>query len=556
MDRKGELVKLRNAFGLAWIAMALVGCGGGGGGGDGGGSTSVPSAPTPTPTQPTPAVGVTVTSAPISQTVTSSTALHLVWLEGTWTGSNLTGPVYLKVSDSGNAFELPAPQLSQDGKFRYTIAVVRSPNGTRTGKLTVSACSDAACAKPYTGTVGTVDYLLYYSDLREWETVQGTSSHSGYMPTTIDPARIQEAWQWSFPKDATAASSSIARPATGPGTVFVTGSNIAADGSLFGGAAFALDEATGKPRWTVPIQGHALAPGATRGFVFLPALGSNALLTVVDAVQGRVQYTYGTSQPTAATMAPSFYDGWAFFMGGDTGNKLTAIVAATGEGQWTRDRLGTHATTPAVDGANVYYHSGSSMEVHDRAFGSGGAGWSSVPDPESNGTPYPGTAVPVVTRNNNVIVNSWNSTTRVSKLSSFNPSGRTWTWSTADSYRPLFASAPDVIYAFRRSGPQAPTLDAISEQTGTVLWSWSPPAADSQLYVDSNVVVTENLIFVSTSNNTNGWTWAVDRTTHQAVWRYPSSSYISMSASRMLYLLTYDPTTGMGDRIVAFRTGN
>jgi len=51
-------------------------------------------------------------------------------------------------------------------------------------------------------------------------------------------------------------------------------------------------------------------------------------------------------------------------------------------------------------------------------------------------------------------------------------------------------------------------LDAVSEADGHVEWSWTPPANDSSFH--RNIVVTRNLLFVSTDMNvyaTDIMTW-------------------------------------------------
>jgi outer membrane protein assembly factor BamB len=62
-----------------------------------------------------------------------------------------------------------------------------------------------------------------------------------------------------------------------------------------------------------------------------------------------------------------------------------------------------------------------------------------------------------------------------------------------------------------------------------------------------NVVVTNNLVFVST----NRAVYALDLATRKPVWQSPTPGHISISASRMLYIATgARESTG---RVVAFR---
>jgi len=70
-------------------------------------------------------------------------------------------------------------------------------------------------------------------------------------------------------------------------------------------------------------------------------------------------------------------------------------------------------------------------------------------------------------------------------------------------------------------------------------WKISAPAGITFM---SDVLVTDNLVFVST----NAGTYAIDRTTHQSVWSYPQFGSVAISANGVLYI-------SYGD-IVAFDT--
>jgi len=57
----------------------------------------------------------------------------------------------------------------------------------------------------------------------------------------------------------------------------------------------------------------------------------------------------------------------------------------------------------------------------------------------------------------------------------------------------------------------------------------APPNAE---WWPSGVLLTNNLVFVSTDNAT----YAIDRTTHAQVWSYPFSGKLSLSANGILYI--------------------
>jgi outer membrane protein assembly factor BamB len=69
-----------------------------------------------------------------------------------------------------------------------------------------------------------------------------------------------------------------------------------------------------------------------------------------------------------------------------------------------------------------------------------------------------------------------------------------------------------------------------SESDGAVVWSWAPPDTDNGFV--SDVLLTRNLVFVSTSTTT----YAIDRSTHAAVWNYKASGRLALSANGILYI--------------------
>lgn len=540
-------------MGATCVIVSLVGCGGGGGGGgnDGGANNGQPSPGGTPPTGTLASVDIALTTPPILETLPLG-YINTVTVEGTWTGRNLgNGAVYVKVTDDAGAttYKMPAPQAAPGGTFQILLEVPASHSVVeRSGTLSFTACGDANCATPYTGVAGKLDYRVLFSDIGEWETMGRDGTHRSYVPITIDPTRIEEAWEWTFPKDAAARQAMLTRPATIVGTVFVTGFNLTNDRSQYGHTLFALDEATGKVKWSFPVEGHALAPGAARGRVVQPALDSSAMLTVLDAALGKKRFTHGQSTANASTLVPSFYDRKAFFMGGDTGNEIRSIDLHTGALDWSRPRIGMQTTTLAVDGAHVYYHTGSELEILDRGFGSR---YALITDPASDGAFVPGPTAPMLGSQGNVIVRSWHGATHTAKLTSFDIASRQWAWSTVDSYTTPLAVGKDMVYAYREA-ISMPLVHAIDESTGNVMWNWIPPAP-SQTNVAGNLVATDNLLFASTSGAYSAWTWAIDLSTRQVVWQYPASGYVVISANRMMYLLADKPNLGTPERIVAFR---
>ena len=519
--------------------MALAGCGGGGGKGKPGSGSTTPAAPAAAPA-PAGTVTVALSSAPVSKNLDYGDDFNTA-LDGTWSGSDLGhATVYLQVVDSGNLFTIPAVQPAPaGGTFHYTVSLPVNASGDRTGTLTVRACRDAACTQLFSNASASISYQVRIAAVGEWETLQRDATHNGYVPIRLDPARFAKAWEWTVWPQRASFGSSIGRPATGPGGVFF--SLLYLNGSYYADTLVALDEATGNLNWAESLltdnasAGSALSPAAAYGHVYSVIRGGNTLLTAFDATTGAVKFKYAQpSLPDAPVLAPTLFGGSAYFFAGPRGNEIHAADATTGVGHWSRARIGDLAATPAVGQDHVYYYASPTLEILDRATGNTIA---SLVDPASDGSRPPGSTAPVLGSRGNVIVNSYNATLRSRKLSSFNIANRLWEWSSDQDYQSLPAVAGGVIYAMR-SSTSIPTLDAVDEATGHVLWSWSPPAADGQKYAINNVVATRNLVFVNTlGDNDPGYLWAIDLSTRQAVWRYPGSGYTAISANRTLYLV-------------------
>ena len=79
---------------------------------------------------------------------------------------------------------------------------------------------------------------------------------------------------------------------------------------------------------------------------------------------------------------------------------------------------------------------------------------------------------------------------------SYDIAKQAYAWRTQNSYLTHPALANGVVYAARNAPA---TLDAMSEVDGHIEWSWTPPAGDSSFH--RNIVVTRNLLFVSTDVN-------------------------------------------------------
>jgi len=206
---------------------------------------------------------------------------------------------------------------------------------------------------------------------------------------------------------------------------------------------------------------------------------------------------------------------------------------------WSRFNGDDDMTTPAVENGRVhYYEDGVGLLVYDSSNGNTTASIADPTAPEWFGYSY--RAAPMLGSPDHVIAPSGNNSGG-RYLVNYSPANNASRWTSAKTYAGTPAIKDGVIYA-TSNHPKA--LDAIDEATGQILWSWVPASSDTAFY--NNVVVTRNLVFVST----NRATYAIDLATRQPVWSTATPGTLSISGNGTLYIV---PGTSLPtDRLLAF----
>jgi outer membrane protein assembly factor BamB len=166
---------------------------------------------------------------------------------------------------------------------------------------------------------------------------------------------------WVF--EASQPGSPIAAPLITPGAVFLAVTH--ARGFRLSGAVYALDPATGKPRWKFDRDGEMLgtvsSPALAGGRLFLgEGLHANNLcrLHCLDATTGKPRWDFQTGDHIES--GPVVADGTVFFAAGNDG--VYALDADTGNRKWNF-RADLHIDScPWVEGGRVYVGSGPSRK--------------------------------------------------------------------------------------------------------------------------------------------------------------------------------------------------
>jgi outer membrane protein assembly factor BamB len=501
----------------------LASCGGGGGG-------DVSTAPPPPALATSAPVG---TGAIDAQEGMAEPLSFTVAVTGT-----STKPVVPVVTFDPAVFALQGVQGSAPGTYTVRLTTVSGlAVGSSSGQIGFRLCQDAACNAPYVGTEQSFSYAVV-THLVEWGTFQRNAAHTGFIDVTLDPTKFATAWTWSRPPGDPEPIGGINAVATGEGHVFVT------KDVYFGQAQlFALDEATGLASWTYAFgQMASSGPAAyAKGTVYVTTTdpGESCVTWAVDAATGTFRFKMPYGCQWSNFFAPTIAGG-AVFTASQAGT-IDSYAAADGARRWSLPVSAADQSTPAVDDRYAYHYgltpTGPALNVIDAATGALAA---SIDDPFASGFGgYSLFSAPMLGSRGNAIAFSGSGFSGRAASSSeqfdsrvlvdYDVATRTRPWRSANSYLTHPALAKGVVYA-ARNGPA--TLDAMSEADGHVLWSWNPPAGDASFH--RNIVVTRNLVFVSTDANV----YAIDLGTHLPVWHYPQPGMLAISANLTLYIAT------------------
>ena len=483
--------------------------------------------------------------ASIARMVVSGTSVYAtVTLDAIALG--FTGTVYAKVADaSGTWGQAVNVSASGNDTTLELTSNVAATTGLHSGQATVSLCRDAGCAIPQAvptllanygvnvidpGSSWLGNHLTTLSPMQgapEWATFQGNAAHTGYVPVTLDPNQFATRWQLAVPPFLYFNNIfNLATVTTANGNFYMAGNN----------ALTARSEFDGSTIWTYSFAGLPFPsvnpPAVSDGTVYVAAgQQSSTFIFGLDANNGSVKFRSAMSAQWENYLAPTVgplgvytnagaYGGLYAF--DPQGNQL--YFGATAQ---------QSAWTPAVDAAGVYTYTGDALRVFDPMTGALKA---TIPDPTFTNYIYEIGGAAVLGAPGSVFAgaygNSWlNGGGIGNALVHFNLQTNAVDWSIHGVYPSTPAYDNAVVYAANNNPLR---LEARAEGDGSLLWSWTPPAAGDIRFV-SEVLLTRNTVFVSTNLST----YAIDRTTHHVVWSYPAAGNLALSRNGILYIETY-----------------
>jgi len=470
-------------------------------------------------------------------------------IDGICESDNLdNSAVFIRAQDLDNNTVSPNT-IDVTVKKDFTIELLtdyRIKKGDYLSTISFIACKDMYCNDVYKNSTFNLDIQLVVNEVPEWQTHQANKFHNGYVPIWVDTSNFRKLWEWDRGSSSEPIGG-INSPVAGNGEVYVS------TDVYFGDAAvIALDELTGEENWrfsfgTMP----ALNPPAINNDTLFVATSGHGDTKVwgVDRVDGALKFQANFSSQWANYLAPTFDNGIFLQTGGYYGGYTYAFSTENGEEIWSNSSGSSWGMdTPAIDNERVYVHSGNTLTAINKT---NGETLFTISDPLGNSN-YEYHGSPVIGSDNNVLAFSGGAFSGRSSsnvehyedrvISNFDKLTGEYQWSTDYAYKTFFSISDGVVYA----GKNTPvSLDAISESTGKVLWSWLPPdTQDTEFH--RNIIVTKNLLFV----NTNANIYAIDLKTKETVWSYNEPGMIAISDNRILLLAPgYRESDG---RLIAF----
>jgi outer membrane protein assembly factor BamB len=522
-------MKVFRLLAAASMLALLAGCGGGGS--SGGGSTQE---------QPLVLTVSLSASSQTDETIEGATAKEITYTVTYSANRSFTTPV-IAIADYDKAVFSSVTATAGSTANSFTITATTLPNlsgGTIASPITVKLCKDAGCANVYAGATTSFTENMTVN-LQEWAQFQRNAAHNGFVHVTLEPTKFTAGWTWTIPTDGNQYNA-INAVTTGNGMVYAT-----RDGYFLTGAIYALNENDGSVVWKSNVPNLHSEGSATydNGTLYVPTQDASEASNIMafNAKNGTFINKATFYTQWANFISPTAFGGNIYFSGEST---LVGLSPITGTSLWQTNIPSSlyGLETPAADEKYIYFSTGASyggnskIEILNRADGSL---YGEITDPLGayNGYEYYG--APILGASNSLIAYSGEASTGLALSSSetyasrnlarFDVAAKSLLWHTTNAYITTPAYANGVIYAAQNSPLR---FDAISETDGSVLWSWTPPAGDSAFH--NNIIVTDNLAFVSTDQNV----YAIDLTSHKSVWSYKAAGKLSLSPNYILYIST------------------
>ncbi len=483
---------------------------------------------------------MTVESGTVARVVASGTGVHV---DVTARASNFTpkGTLYAVANDPAGLLQVPVQVTAAGDTYTFSLDSAMLPAGRHEGTLTLKLCADQACTTAQAVPSISVAYeltvlsagsawpgdnlsaLAPLAGASDWATFQGNNAHTGYVPAELSPDRFRLRWKRGSVN--TSATDSDAPPSplvTSGGLLFASGDlKLVAYREQDGGTVWSRDMGDTSYPSVNP-------PAVDNGVVYMAAGQSSPYLYAFQAATGNVVFRTPMSSYWSDYMPPIVQSGGVFTAGG-YGALLGYTL--TGDSLMNASLSQTTTWTPAGDEKGIYAYTGDALTIFDPRTG---AKLKTIRDNASSSYVYAIGGAPVIGAKGvyAAAYASANSYGGRNSLTRFDTVNGYVDWRVAGAYPVTPAYANGVLYA-----PNTAPLrvEARSEETGALLWAWTPQQ-NVETKFHGAPVVTKNMLFFST----NKVTYALDLRSQKVVWSYPAPGHLAISANGVLYIQTPD----------------
>lgn len=445
-------------------------------------------------------------------------------------------PVYLVATDiDGGKIVNGAARLPTQNEFTIPLELLPQVKmGSYTTDVSFKLCLEIDCRHIIGTSTSRVAVTHNVNLLAGWTTHQRNADHNGYIPVTLDKNKFAESWTWSRSKGN--------EPIGGINPVVTQNGKVVISYDVYFGAASVvmLDEFTGNKVWETSLGTMpALNPPAiTEGKVWVATTGhENTNIHAFDFNTGSKLHSSSFGGQWPNYFAPTPYGKSIYQGGGYYGGFVHSFSTVDGLEQWNASLSGGwDMYTPAVSGNYVLHHNGAHLSAVNRASGEVAF---TIDDNLSSYASHAYHGSPVVHGKYAVAYAGGASSGRAASnveqyderiLSAFDLETKTHLWNSSNAYLTQPAVKDGVVYVGSKALGR---LDALDISTGKILWSWNP-TDNSETELHRNVIVTENLLFVSTNLKVH----AIDLTTKLSVWSYPSPGMLAVSENKTLFIVT------------------
>ncbi len=455
-----------------------------------------------------------------------------------------TGSLHAKANDPNGVIAPPVSITSNtDGSFTLEVATSNTASAAQyTGTAVLQLCSDSTCAMPQPVSSVSASYsiqimnptsqwpgdhltaLTPWTGISDWQTFQANSAHTGFVPATISPDLLVTRWQHGVTANVYFNGTvNLATVTTSNGLFYIAGGNVLQ----------ARQESDASLVWSYDFSGlpfPSVNPPAVANGVVNIAAGqqSSTYMFGFDAATGALLYKSQMSSQWENYLAPTQGPDGVYTDAGTYGGIYG--FSKNGQQLFFTGLAQQSAWTPAVDSTMIYAYTGNALTLLDPI---SGQITGSIADPTFTNYIYVIGGSVVLGAAHSAFAAAYDNTFLNSGsignyLLHFDIAAQAIDWKVKGDYPHAPAYSAGVVYAVNNNPLQ---LEARSETDGSLLWTWVPPASGDVAF-QSEVLLTKNLVFVSTNLST----YAIDSTTHKAVWSYPVSGNLALSSNGVLYL--------------------